>query len=67
MTVEPKILWKSAKEAFSRMILQDELDNNSRLHKLVKFGPSAFKQSDYGLADELKNFLSVKSMLLGFR
>ncbi|KZK46699.1 hypothetical protein AM2_0450 [Lactococcus cremoris] len=49
------------------MILQDELDNNSRLHKLVKFGPSAFKQSDYGLADELKNFLSVKSMLLGFR
>ena len=37
------------------MILQDELDKNPRLHQLVKYGPSAFKQSDYGLADELKN------------
>ena len=55
MTVEPKILWQSAKKAFSRMILQDELDKNPRLHQLVKYGPSAFKQSDYGLADELKN------------
>ena len=55
VTVEPKILWQSAKKAFSRMILQDELDKNPRLHQLVKYGPSAFKQSDYGLADELKN------------
>ncbi len=54
VTVEPKILWQSAKKAFSRMILQDELDKNPRLHQLVKYGPSAFKQSDYGLADELK-------------
>lgn len=35
--------------------MQDELDKNPRLHQLVKYGPSAFKQSDYGLADELKN------------
>ena len=55
VTVEPKILWQSAKKSFSRMILQDELDKNPRLHQLVKYGPSAFKQSDYGLADELKN------------
>ncbi|MGO2417367.1 MAG: isochorismatase family cysteine hydrolase [Lactococcus cremoris] len=65
VTVEPKILWKSAKEAFSRMILQDELDNNSRLHKLVKFGPSAFKQSDYGLADELKKLSVSKIYVTG--
>lgn len=37
------------------MILQDELDKNPRLHQLVKYGPSALRQSDYGLADELKN------------
>lgn len=55
VTVEPKILWKSAKRAFSKRILQDELDKNPKLHKLVKFGPSAFSQSDYGLERELKN------------
>lgn len=55
VTVEPKVLWKSARKAFSRMILQDELDKNPRLHKLVKSGPSAFKNSDYGLVAELKS------------
>lgn len=65
VTVEPKILWQTAKQSFSKMILQDELDKNPRLKKLVKFGPDAFLQSTYGLEKELKELGITRVFISG--
>lgn len=55
VAVEPKRLFHSAAKAFGRLLLQNELDANPRLHKLIKYGPSAFTQSEYGLAEKLRS------------
>ena len=54
IAVEPKFLSKFTKNIFTRLLLQEDLENNPRLHKFIKFGPSAFSQSENNLEKELK-------------
>ena len=54
--VEPKVLPKFLKKQLvGEMLLVEESKKYDTVRDLLKFGPSAFTQSDYGLEGELKS------------
>lgn len=56
VSVEPKVFPKKLRESFGELVLKEEFDKGSNGYRVVKYGPSAFTQSDYGLSSELKIF-----------
>jgi len=55
VSVQPKLFPKSIRTAFGKLVLEEVSKKYPKTRILIKFGPSAFTQSDYGLESELKS------------
>jgi len=65
VSVQPKQFPKPARAAFGKLYLEDEGKKYAQTRILVKTGPSAFTQSDYGLETELKSLGVEKIFITG--
>ena len=65
VTVQPKALPAPARRAFGKLLLHETSERYPQVHQLIKFGPSAFSESDYGLEKELKELGIEKVFITG--
>ena len=54
VSVQPKVFPGPVRRAFGKLLLADLIHKYPKIRELIKFGPSAFSKSDYGLGRELK-------------